>query len=84
MNCLDDDIISLLARRAYDIAGCTPGVQVFLNEKKLPITKFEDYCNLYMSSDFSEYKNPIQLAYKKFGKKWEISVAYYVFNKSVL
>ena len=34
---LDDDIISLMSKRAYDVAGTTKGVTVFLNGKKLPV-----------------------------------------------
>ena len=44
MDKLDDDTVALLARRAYDIAASTPGIKVFLNDKRLPISKFEDYC----------------------------------------
>lgn len=35
---LDDDIIGLMSRRAYDIAGATKGVKVFLNGKVLPVS----------------------------------------------
>ena len=34
---LDKDTVSLLTRRAYDIAGCTKGVKVYLNGKHLPV-----------------------------------------------
>lgn len=34
---LDKDTVSLLTKRAYDIAGCTKGVKVFLNGKRLPV-----------------------------------------------
>lgn len=34
---LDDDIISLISRRAYDVAGSTKGVKVYLNDKLLPV-----------------------------------------------
>lgn len=34
---LDDDIISLMSRRAYDVAGSTKGVKVYLNGKLLPV-----------------------------------------------
>jgi len=34
---LDDDIIGLMSRRAYDMAGTTRGVKVFLNGKKIPV-----------------------------------------------
>lgn len=37
MQKLDDDIVSLISKRAYDIAGTTKGVTVFLNGKKLPV-----------------------------------------------
>lgn len=35
---LDKDTVSLLTKRAYDIAGCTKGVKVFLNGKRLPVS----------------------------------------------
>jgi len=38
MNELDKDTVSLLTKRAYDIAGCTKGVKVFLNGKRLPVS----------------------------------------------
>jgi DNA topoisomerase-2 len=34
---LDDDIVGLMCRRAYDVAGTSPGVKVFLNGKRLPV-----------------------------------------------
>ena len=38
MTHLDRDTVALMTRRAYDIAGCTKGVAVFLNGKKLPVS----------------------------------------------
>lgn len=35
---LDDDIISLMCRRAFDVAGTTRGVKVFLNDKQIPVS----------------------------------------------
>ena len=43
MERLDDDTVSLLSRRAYDIAASTKGVKVYLNGKKLPVKNFKDY-----------------------------------------
>lgn len=37
MQILDKDIVALMGRRAYDIAGSSKGVKVFLNGKKLPV-----------------------------------------------
>lgn len=39
MESLDNDIVSLMTRRAYDVAASTRGVKVFLNGKKLPVSK---------------------------------------------
>ena len=38
METLDKDIVALLTRRAYDIAGTTKGVRVILNGNKLPVS----------------------------------------------
>ena len=37
MTHLDADIVGLMTRRAYDMAGCTKGVTVYLNGTKLPV-----------------------------------------------
>lgn len=42
MSELEDDIIALMSRRAFDVAGSTRGVKVFLNNKLIPV------CNVYM------------------------------------
>lgn len=50
MDELDEDIIGLMSRRAFDVAGTTKGVKVFLNGKKLPVSKFTFlvlYCFFY-------------------------------------
>ena len=38
MEKLDPDIVALLTRRAYDIAAASPGVKVYLNGVKLPVS----------------------------------------------
>ena len=40
MGHLEEDTVKLLARRAYDVAASTRGVKVYLNDKRLPISKF--------------------------------------------
>lgn len=37
MDQLDDDIVSLMSRRAYDIAASSRGVKVFLNGERIPV-----------------------------------------------
>lgn len=38
MEKLDKDIVALLTRRAYDVAGSCRGIKVMLNGKKLPVS----------------------------------------------
>lgn len=38
MTILDKDIVALMSRRAYDIAGSTKDVKVFLNGQRLPVS----------------------------------------------
>jgi DNA topoisomerase-2 len=49
MERLDDDIVSLMIKRAYDLAGCTPStVKVKLNGKAIDIKNFNSYVDLYL------------------------------------
>ncbi len=49
MSCFDDDTISLLSKRVYDLAGVTNNsVKVSLNGKKINIANFQAYCDLYL------------------------------------
>jgi DNA topoisomerase-2 len=48
---LNDDIIALLTKRAYDIAGTTDQrIKVRLNGEDLPIKNFGDYVDLYLKT----------------------------------
>ena len=48
MKYLDDDTVALLTKRVYDLAGISPkSVKVYLNNKKINISGFEEYVNLY-------------------------------------
>lgn len=46
----DDDIVSLMRKRVYDMAGLLPNVKVFLNEKLLEINTFLTYVDMYFTS----------------------------------
>jgi len=72
MTSLDDDAVSLLSKRAYDIAGTMASgagkkLSVTLNGDKLPIKSFKDYLNL-----FDGLSAPV--AYEKYDR-WEVGVA---------
>ena len=53
MTHLDADIVALMKKRVHDMAGCTPGVKVFLQGERIKIKTFEDYCNMYLNGNFA-------------------------------
>ncbi|RWS31537.1 DNA topoisomerase 2-beta-like protein [Leptotrombidium deliense] len=75
MESLDDDIVALMTRRAYDIAGTSKGVKVFLNGKKLPIKGFKDYVDLYLKGKEDEAGNSLKIAYEDVNQRWEIAAS---------
>lgn len=51
MDHLDEDIVALMTKRVYDMAGVTPaGVKVKLNGKVLDIKNFTSYADLYLQT----------------------------------
>lgn len=69
MTHLDDDIVSLLKKRVYDIAGISAGLKVFLNGKKLPIKSFKDYVALYTDKD-----SDCPVMYERLSDRWEVAI----------
>lgn len=55
MTGLTDDVLALLRRRVYDIAGIHPKVKVYLDDKKIEQNNFKKYIDLYQ---FGESKPP--------------------------
>merc|ERR1719382_1722980 len=69
MKKLDKDIANLMARRALDVAGCTPKkCKVHLNGKLLDISDFKDYVDLYIGED------GVETAYEKCHDRWEVAM----------
>ena len=69
---MDSGIISLLSKRAYDLAGVTDGkVSVTLNGKLINIKNFHDYCDLYLKNKESLADDLPKLIEKKHDR-WEI------------
>ncbi|KAG1697693.1 DNA topoisomerase 2-beta [Nymphon striatum] len=76
MESLDKDIIGLLSRRAYDIAGCIRGIKVFLNGKRLAVKNFEDYCKLYVKNrGDDDMISDLKLYYENCSPRWEVAFA---------
>lgn len=66
---LTDDMLGLFIKRVYDLAACTKGVTIFLNDKKLPIKTFKDFIQMH----YQEEKNII---YDDLNSRWKIGVVF--------
>lgn len=69
MTKLDDDIVALMTKRVWDIAGTTDKtLRVYLNKDRVPINDFKQYCRMYLPSDESKF------VYEQVGR-WEVAAA---------
>lgn len=75
MTKLDDDIVSLMTRRAYDCAASTKGVKIYLNGTLIPVKGFKDYCELFIKGRTDDSNNALKLSYEQCGPRWEVAVA---------
>ncbi|CDW56276.1 DNA topoisomerase 2 [Trichuris trichiura] len=74
MSALDNDIVALMSRRAYDVAGSTKGVKVYLNGKRLHVSGFRDYIDLYTKNRLDENQQPLKIVYEQCNPRWELAV----------
>ncbi|XP_069809901.1 DNA topoisomerase 2-alpha [Dendropsophus ebraccatus] len=72
MQTLDKDIVALMSRRAYDVAGASKGVKVFLNGKRLPVTGFRPYVDMYVKDKLDETGNPLKVIHEVVNDRWEV------------
>ncbi|XP_030151463.1 DNA topoisomerase 2-alpha [Lynx canadensis] len=72
MQSLDKDIVALMVRRAYDIAGSTKDVKVFLNGNKLPVKGFRSYVDMYLKDKVDETGNPLKIIHEQVNPRWEV------------
>ncbi|KAG4090310.1 type II DNA topoisomerase [Neocallimastix lanati (nom. inval.)] len=82
MEKMDEDFEALLLKRVYDIAGCVSGVKVYLNDERIKIKNFKDYCQMYINStkkesqenDLGSMPNQNQnIIYERVNERWEIA-----------
>ncbi|PAV63041.1 hypothetical protein WR25_09079 isoform B [Diploscapter pachys] len=71
---LDDDIVGLMSRRAYDVAGSSKGVKVYLNGKLLPVQGFKQYVEQYTKDVFGPDNEPVKVVYDNANPRWEIAL----------
>ncbi|XP_071449060.1 DNA topoisomerase 2-alpha [Hetaerina americana] len=74
METLDKDIVSLMSRRAFDVAASTRGVNVYLNGKKLPVKSFKDYVELYLKDKKDETGQSLKSIHEVVNDRWEVAV----------
>uniref|UniRef100_A0A8D2AW22 DNA topoisomerase 2 n=1 Tax=Sciurus vulgaris TaxID=55149 RepID=A0A8D2AW22_SCIVU len=72
MQSLDKDIVALMVRRAYDVAGSTKDVKVFLNGNKLPVKGFRSYVDMYLKDKLDETGNPLKVIHEQVNHRWEV------------
>uniref|UniRef100_A0A8C2YC25 DNA topoisomerase 2 n=1 Tax=Coturnix japonica TaxID=93934 RepID=A0A8C2YC25_COTJA len=72
MEKLDKDIVSLMTRRAYDLAGSCKGVKVMLNGKKLPVNGFRSYVDLYVKDKLDETGVALKVIHEVVNERWDV------------
>lgn len=71
----EDDIVSLMKKRVYDVAGTTPNrISVSLNGKKILIKNFKDYIDYYLKDELFEDKIEYPKIYENPHERWEVMV----------
>lgn len=75
MERLDEDIVALMSRRAYDVAASSRGVAVYLNGERLGVKSFKDYIDLYMKDASDDSGTPMKIVYENVSERWEIACA---------
>lgn len=66
MDGLEDDILSLMYKRVYDLAGILKNVKVYLNNERIPIRNFKQYIQLYL-------QNEVNIIHEIVNERWEIA-----------
>ncbi|KAH8244800.1 hypothetical protein KR032_000475 [Drosophila birchii] len=71
METLDQDIVALMSRRAYDVAASSKGVSVYLNGTKISVKNFKDYIDLHVKMD--DDGPPIKIVHEVANERWEVA-----------
>nr|CAG8492090.1 15863_t:CDS:10 [Entrophospora candida] len=72
---LTDDIIALLSKRVFDMAGTVKDVKVFLNYKRIQVKNFKEYVQMYLKSvNAAGASSRTMVVHEHFNDRWEVSV----------
>ncbi|EFH59729.1 hypothetical protein ARALYDRAFT_898932 [Arabidopsis lyrata subsp. lyrata] len=75
---LEDDVVALMSKRVFDIAGCLgKSVKVELNGKQIPVKSFTDYVDLYLkaANKLRADPDPLPRITEKVNDRWEVCVS---------
>lgn len=72
MEKLDKDIVALMTRRVYDLAGSCKGVKVMFNGKKLPVNGFRSYVDLYVKDKLDETGVALKVIHELANERWDV------------
>ncbi|KAK6461876.1 DNA topoisomerase II [Scheffersomyces coipomensis] len=84
MDSLDEEILSVLRRRVYDLCGTVKDCNIYLNDKKLNIKNFKGYIEMYVKAIKERSPEPIAteenksfttLVHEVVSDRWEIGFA---------
>ncbi|KAM3733934.1 hypothetical protein ACB098_11G175300 [Castanea mollissima] len=76
MTHLEDDVVALMKKRVFDLAGCLgKSVKVELNGTRVPVKSFTDYVNLYLDSAAKSKPEKPPSYHVKVNDRWEICVS---------
>lgn len=71
METLDEDIVAIMAKRVYDMAGITKSkVKVKLNGKRIEVNNFMEYVDLYLKNE--EAKQLPKIIERTQSDRWEV------------
>lgn len=74
INGLTDDMLGLFKKRVYDLAACTyKNIKVCLDDKPIVMTKFNDYVQMFCSTDNIKAN---RVVYTEANDHWKIAVVY--------
>lgn len=58
MEQLEADVVALMRKRVIDLGGCLgKTVKVKLNDQRIPVKSFEEYCKLFLDSSNAKRLN---------------------------
>ncbi|CAA20107.1 DNA topoisomerase II [Schizosaccharomyces pombe] len=75
MDKIDDDMVSIIKRRIYDMAGTVRETKVYLNNERISISGFKKYVEMYLASDTKPDEEPPRVIYEHVNDRWDVAFA---------